>query len=82
MAKLIYSAIASLDGYVEDEAGKFDWAAPDDEVHAYLEPSRARSARWRGPSRPRPKSPSGCSTTLEHARCSRVEGRDPVARRR
>ena len=36
MAKLIYSAIASLDGYVEDEAGKFDWAAPDDEVHAFV----------------------------------------------
>jgi dihydrofolate reductase len=36
MAKLIYSAIASLDGYVEDERGKFDWAAPDDEVHAFV----------------------------------------------
>ena len=36
MAKLIYSAIASLDGYVEDEQGVFDWAAPDDEVHAYV----------------------------------------------
>jgi dihydrofolate reductase len=36
MAKLIYSAIASLDGYVEDEDGKFDWAAPDDEVHAFV----------------------------------------------
>src|ERR1700674_3151149 len=36
MAKLIYSAIASLDGYVEDEQGKFDWAAPDDEVHAFV----------------------------------------------
>lgn len=35
MARLIYSAITSLDGYVEDEAGKFDWAAPDDEVHAF-----------------------------------------------
>ena len=35
MAKLIYSAIASLDGYVEDEAGRFDWAEPDEEVHAY-----------------------------------------------
>jgi dihydrofolate reductase len=33
MAKLIYSAITSLDGYVADEAGKFDWAAPDEEVH-------------------------------------------------
>jgi dihydrofolate reductase len=36
MAKLIYSAIASLDGYIEDEAGKFDWAAPDEEVHRFV----------------------------------------------
>jgi dihydrofolate reductase len=36
MAKLIYSAIASLDGYVEDELGRFDWAAPDDEVHVFV----------------------------------------------
>src|ERR1700749_3750552 len=36
MAKLIYTAIASLDGYVEDERGKFDWAAPDEEVHAFV----------------------------------------------
>src|SRR5256886_5598861 len=36
MASLIYSAIASLDGYVEDEQGKFDWAAPDEEVHAFV----------------------------------------------
>ncbi len=36
MAKLIYSAIASLDGYVEDSQGKFDWAAPDDEMHAFV----------------------------------------------
>jgi dihydrofolate reductase len=36
MAKLIYAAIASLDGYVEDEQGRFDWAAPDDEVHAFV----------------------------------------------
>lgn len=35
-AKLIYSAIASLDGYVEDQDGKFDWAAPDDEVHSFV----------------------------------------------
>jgi dihydrofolate reductase len=32
MARLIYSALASLDGFVEDEQGGFDWAAPDDEV--------------------------------------------------
>jgi dihydrofolate reductase len=36
MAKLIYSAIASLDGYVEDKQGKFDWGAPDNEVHAFI----------------------------------------------
>ena len=36
MAKLIYSAIASLDGYIEDEHGKFDWAAPDAEVHRFV----------------------------------------------
>ena len=36
MAKLIYSAIASLDGYVEDEQGEFDWGAPDEEVHAFI----------------------------------------------
>jgi dihydrofolate reductase len=35
MAKLIYAAITSLDGYVEDAAGKFDWAEPDEEVHAF-----------------------------------------------
>jgi dihydrofolate reductase len=36
MPKLIYQAIASLDGYIEDEQGKFDWAAPDSEVHAFV----------------------------------------------
>jgi dihydrofolate reductase len=41
MAKLIYAAIASLDGYIEDEDGKFGWAAPDEEVHAFV------NDRWR-----------------------------------
>jgi dihydrofolate reductase len=36
MAKLIYSAIASLDGYIEDHDGRFDWAVPDDEVHGFI----------------------------------------------
>jgi dihydrofolate reductase len=36
VAKLIYSAIASLDGYIEDEHGKFDWAEPDEEVHTFV----------------------------------------------
>jgi dihydrofolate reductase len=36
MAKLQYSVLMSLDGYVEDKDGNFDWAAPDDEVHAFV----------------------------------------------
>ena len=36
MAKLIYAAITSLDGYVADRDGSFDWAAPDEEVHAFV----------------------------------------------
>jgi len=36
MAKLIYSAITSLDGYVADEDGSFDWAVPDEEVHTFV----------------------------------------------
>ncbi len=36
MAKLIYSAITSLDGYIEDPQGRFDWSAPDAEVHAFV----------------------------------------------
>jgi dihydrofolate reductase len=34
VAKLTYSAIASLDGYTVDADGNFDWCAPDEEVHA------------------------------------------------
>nr|WP_238362837.1 dihydrofolate reductase family protein [Actinopolymorpha pittospori] len=33
---MIYSALASLDGYVADKSGNFDWAAPDEEVHAFV----------------------------------------------
>jgi dihydrofolate reductase len=36
MAKLIYTAITSLDGYVADTDGNFDWSAPDEEVHAFV----------------------------------------------
>jgi dihydrofolate reductase len=36
VGRLIYSAITSLDGYVEDAEGRFDWAAPDDELHAFV----------------------------------------------
>ena len=36
MAKLIYSALASLDGYVADTDGTWGWAKPDEEVHAFV----------------------------------------------
>ena len=36
MARLIYTSITSLDGYVSDERGSFDWSAPDDEVHTFI----------------------------------------------
>ena len=36
MARLIYSAISSLDGYIEDMDGNFDWAAPDEDVHGFI----------------------------------------------
>jgi dihydrofolate reductase len=36
MGKLIYGAITSLDGFVADRDGKFDWAAPDEELHTFI----------------------------------------------
>lgn len=36
MTRLIYSAISSLDGYIEDADGNFDWAMPDEEVHRFI----------------------------------------------
>jgi dihydrofolate reductase len=36
MARLIYTTITSLDGYVADESGNFEWAAPDEQVHAFV----------------------------------------------
>ena len=36
MGRLIYSMLASLDGYVADEDGKFHWAEPDEEVHSFV----------------------------------------------
>jgi hypothetical protein len=48
IAKLIYTAIASADGYVEDATGSFDWAAPDDELLRLSSmTSSARSAATR-----------------------------------
>lgn len=42
MARLVYSTIASLDGYVADENGDFSWAAPDEEVHAFVNETQRR----------------------------------------
>ncbi len=36
MAKLIYSSLMSLDGYIEDSTGSFEWAAPDEQVHEFV----------------------------------------------
>ena len=36
MSRLVFAALASLDGYIADEAGSFDWAMPDAEVHAFV----------------------------------------------
>lgn len=36
MAKLIYAALTSLDGYVADQGGNFDWAAPEEDVHSFV----------------------------------------------
>ena len=36
MARLIYLAITSLDGYIEDAHGRFDWGVPDEEAHAFI----------------------------------------------
>jgi dihydrofolate reductase len=36
LGSLIYSAITSLDGYIEDASGSFEWAAPDEEVHHFV----------------------------------------------
>src|ERR671923_3041741 len=67
MAKLIYSVIASLDGYVADEDGNFDWAEPDEEVHRFVNDLERQvgtylygrrmyevMAFWEGPHAPRP----------------------------
>jgi dihydrofolate reductase len=36
VGELIYTALQSLDGYIADEQGGFEWAAPDEEVHAFV----------------------------------------------
>ncbi len=46
MAKLIYSAITSLDGYVADQDGNFDWAEPDEEVHTFVNDLERRAGTY------------------------------------
>jgi dihydrofolate reductase len=46
VAKLIYSALTSLDGYLADSDGKFDWAAPDEQVHAFLNRTESSIGTW------------------------------------
>ena len=36
MGKLVYSMLTSLDGYVNDADGRFEWATPDEELHSYI----------------------------------------------
>jgi hypothetical protein len=36
MGHLIYTAITSLDGFIEDRDGNFDWSTPDEEVHTFI----------------------------------------------
>ena len=42
MAKLSYQMLSSLDGYVQDATGNFDWATPDEEVHRHANQEQAR----------------------------------------
>jgi dihydrofolate reductase len=43
MGNLVYAAIMSVDGYIADERGDFEWAAPDEEVHAFVNDLERRS---------------------------------------
>ncbi len=46
MARLIYTAITSLDGYVADKNGNFDWATPDEEVHRFINDLERRARTY------------------------------------
>jgi dihydrofolate reductase len=46
MASLIYSAITSLDGYIEDARGKFDWAEPDQQLHEFVNEQERQLATY------------------------------------
>jgi dihydrofolate reductase len=46
MGRLVYSAITSLDGYVADEQGRWDWSIPDAEVHAFVNDMSRACGTW------------------------------------
>jgi dihydrofolate reductase len=46
MARLVYAAIASLDGYVADEDGRWDWSVPSEEVHAVVNDLSRAQGTW------------------------------------
>jgi dihydrofolate reductase len=46
MGKLVYAAIASLDGYVADEDGKWDWSVPSEDVHAAVNDLSRALGTW------------------------------------
>jgi len=49
MAKLIYTVLMSLDGFIADNNGKFDWVEPDEEVHTFRTADRASAWSARQP---------------------------------
>jgi hypothetical protein len=63
MARLIYSAIMSRDGDTADADGRFEWAAPEEEVHAFVNElerpvgTYLYGRRHPGPARPGPPEP-------------------------
>jgi hypothetical protein len=58
MAKLIYAVIASLDGYIEDSQGGFDWAEPDEEVFRLLNELQRDDAPHQQPATSFPPAPT------------------------
>jgi len=74
MARLTYLALTSLDGYVADEQGNFDWAMPDDEVHAFVNDFERPVGTY--PLRPAGCTRPWCSGRRPHTR----DGASPLRR--
>lgn len=71
MGTLIYAANISLDGFLEDGTGSFDWSVPDEDVHASWNESRPRARRSSGPSSRRRCVMGGGKPALP--RCGRLD---------